>query len=143
MTPTEDDVWNKEDSTSDVVLVTDKTQVLIHSFNLRISNISSIDVGKQVQDGHDRKKSKVNLNQLARCDARRIWEPYLSHDLLASFAFPPAHEVRIFRQETRVSVGRILNELVIDLHRPETFAVVVLHGERYGLNDKARWSTLR
>lgn len=58
---TEKDVRHKKYGTGNVVLVSDKTKVLIHSLNLRITNVSAIDVSKEIEHTQDGDQTKVNL----------------------------------------------------------------------------------
>jgi hypothetical protein len=58
---TENDIQDKEDGAGDVLLVPNKAEVFIHSLNLRIPNITSIDMHKEIQNGHDRDEAEVDL----------------------------------------------------------------------------------
>lgn len=51
---TENNVGNKEDCASNIVLVANEPKVAIHALNLCIPDISSIDMGKQIEDCHYR-----------------------------------------------------------------------------------------
>lgn len=41
---TEDDVWDKEDGGSDIVLVPNQSEIFIHPLNLCVSNVAAIDM---------------------------------------------------------------------------------------------------
>lgn len=48
MQPTEDDVWNKENGARNIVLVSCQPQIGVHALNLRIANVSSVNMRKKV-----------------------------------------------------------------------------------------------
>lgn len=58
---TEDDVGHEEDGTGDVILIANQPQILIHSFNLRVPNIPSIDMRKEVKNCHDGDQAEIDL----------------------------------------------------------------------------------
>lgn len=58
---TEDDVGHEENGTGNVILIANQTQVLVHSFDFSVSNISSIDMRKEVKNCHDGDKAEIDL----------------------------------------------------------------------------------
>lgn len=58
---TKDDIWDEEDSACDVVLVAGKTDVFVHTLDLRVADVSSIDVTEQIQDSDHGYEPKVDL----------------------------------------------------------------------------------
>jgi hypothetical protein len=96
---TENDIRDKEDGTGDIVLVSNKAKVFIHSLNLCIPNITSVDMRKEVKNGHDRDEAEVDLRQAAVSNIithRRGVRAYLSHNLLPSLALILPHKLGIF-----------------------------------------------
>lgn len=45
---TKDDVWNEEDRADNIVLVANQAQVLVHAFNLCVSDVAAIDVREEI-----------------------------------------------------------------------------------------------
>lgn len=58
---TEDDVGHEEDGTGNVILIANQLQVLVHSFDLRVSNISPVDMRKEVKNCHDGNQAEIDL----------------------------------------------------------------------------------
>ena len=59
---TEQDVWNEEDCACDVVLIAGQPDVLVHAFDLSVSDISTINVGKQIEHSHHANEPEVDLH---------------------------------------------------------------------------------
>lgn len=60
---TKQDVWNEEDRACNVVLVSGQADILVHTFNLRIADVASIDVAEEIEDAEHTDEPEVNLQQ--------------------------------------------------------------------------------
>lgn len=59
--PTKDYVGDEEYCRGNVVLIADQAKVLVHSFNLSIADVASIDMCQEVENAHDWNQTEVDL----------------------------------------------------------------------------------
>ena len=58
---TKQDVWNKEDCARDVVLIASQSNILVHAFDFRIADVTSIDVAEEVKNTEHTDEPEVDL----------------------------------------------------------------------------------
>jgi hypothetical protein len=58
---TKQDIGNEEDRARNIVLIAGQPDILVHAFDLRIADVASIDMAKEVQYTKYADKSEVDL----------------------------------------------------------------------------------
>jgi hypothetical protein len=66
---TKDDIWNEEDGSRDIILVALETQIFVHTLDLCVADIGTIDMREEVEDSHNGNESDINLraDQYVHC----------------------------------------------------------------------------
>ena len=110
---TEDDVWDEEQGGCNVVLIASEAEVLVHAFDLSVADISTINVGKQIEHSHHANEPEVDLHTEADKQSAvgnfltsndRIKE-YLPNDPLPFFPLKPLRQLDILRRQSSVLVS--------------------------------------
>ena len=106
---TEDDIRDEKDSARDVVLIAREANILVHAFDLSVSDISTINVGKQIEHSHHANEPEVDLHTEADKQSAvgnfltsndRIKE-YLPNDPLPFFPLKSLRQLDILGNQTR------------------------------------------
>lgn len=87
---TKDNVRNKKETASNIVLVSYQAQILVHPFNFCITQACTVDMGKEVEQGENRDQMAVNLCVWSAKEwdvGRAARHVYLSHNLLTPVSF--------------------------------------------------------
>jgi hypothetical protein len=73
---TEDDIRDEKDCARNVVLIAREANILVHAFDLSVSDISTINVGKQIEHSHHANEPEVDLHTENR-KASQQWAIFL------------------------------------------------------------------
>lgn len=60
---TKQDVWNKEDRARNIILVASQPNIFVHALDLRIADVSTIDMAEKVQNAEHTDESEVDLRR--------------------------------------------------------------------------------
>jgi hypothetical protein len=110
---TEDDIRDEKDCARDVVLIAREANVLVHAFDLSVADISTINVGKQIEHSHHANEPEVDLHTEADKQSAvgnfltsndRIKE-YLPNDPLPFFPLKSPRQLDILRRQSSVLVS--------------------------------------
>ena len=110
---TEDDIRDEKDCARDVVLIAREANVLVHAFDLSVADISTINVGKQIEHSHHANEPEVDLHTEADKQSAvgnfltsndRIKE-YLPNDPLPFFPLKSLRQLDILRRQPSVLVS--------------------------------------
>jgi hypothetical protein len=58
---TENDIWDEEYGSRNVVLVASESKILVHAFDLRVADIRTVNMGEEVENSHNGDQANIDL----------------------------------------------------------------------------------